>query len=450
MRKEKLTMSTGYTRKNPFAIAIMHRNISDNNPPKPEILYHYTSMTVMDSLLTKSQFWASSIYYLNDAEEYYNGISYLIDLFSAEKTKSGLALKKILQSIRDDNGYSFEGMFSLSFSTQSDNLHQWITYAKEGGVCIGLDNNHLSNRIIFLDGMEDNYLGKCSDVITKARYLSKNAIKTEKVKNMLKEALTVCFDEDARDKIIAEFENGELSIETESRVKDYFRLFVSYCKNAAFKMENEYRGVFYPLFAKHTVPPTIFYHVTSAGIVRPYIKVGFNEPDVYEGICPLPIKSISIGPAGNQQAVFNSVVHRVKYGTLKTWDYWEHKENGEFKKNFIDYVCGALEEFTVRNTKKVSEEVVKGVFTGLIQDWMLQTDMRYASPEEQKTLMSQKYMPTDDLCCKRCKKKGVFEEGGQTDSKDTNEEEILKYIRKNNYFSKEGIWVKKSQIPYVF
>lgn len=450
-------MKSGYTPKTPFGIASIHKTISGSNAgtkPMP-ILYHYTSMSVMDSLLTNSQFWASNIYYLNDAEEYYKGISYLLDLFSSNKAVDNQKKKEVLQELLEDNGYSFEGVFSLSFSTQSDNLHQWITYAKEGGVCIGLDNNRLKEYMILLDGAKDEYAErvKVSDVITKARYVSK--VKPQKAKDeidnidsMFINALKAGKESQDKDRIEQEYKSGKLTDKTKSRLKDYFRLYVSYFKNDAFKIEDEYRGVFYPLFIKHAEPPTVFYHVTPVGIVRPYIKVGFREssmePDV-DGISPLPVRSITIGPAGNQQAVFDSVVHRVKYGTLKVWNYYDHRENDEFKNRFIEYVCGALEEYASKNATKVNQKTVKEVFDGLLEDWICETTM---DPEKDLgDYSSIDHMPTCEECWNMCEEKGI------TDADNTKRivaAEVLRYIRKNNYFSKEGIWVKKSQIPYVF
>ena len=40
-------------------------------------LYHYTSTAVLDSLLSNATFWASNIYYLNDASEFQTGIEAL-------------------------------------------------------------------------------------------------------------------------------------------------------------------------------------------------------------------------------------------------------------------------------------------------------------------------------------------------------------------------------------
>ena len=35
----------------------------------------------------------------------------------------------------------------------------------------------------------------------------------------------------------------------------------------------------------------------------------------------LPLKSITVGPSGSQQSVFDSIVHRIKYGETKVYDY---------------------------------------------------------------------------------------------------------------------------------
>lgn len=58
------------------------------------------------------------------------------------------------------------------------------------------------------------------------------------------------------------------------------------------------------------------YFVMPHGVLRPYINVkfGYIMKDSNKFIPMIPIKSIIIGPSGRQQAVFDSVVHRLVYG----------------------------------------------------------------------------------------------------------------------------------------
>ena len=83
--------------------------------------------------------------------------------------------------------------------------------------------------------------------------------------------------------------------------------------------------LFYKTYLYPCWTTLIFSHVTPSGIIRPFLKVGFKETQDSEGISPLPIRSIMIGPAGNQQSVFDSEVHRVRFGETNVWDYWEKR-----------------------------------------------------------------------------------------------------------------------------
>lgn len=441
---------TGLTAKNPRPVQVIHAIISQNrNAPKE--LYHYTSMTVMDSLLTSGQFWASNIFYLNDAEEYYKGIKYLIDLYSAQPK-----YVEILREILNDNGNSSQGVFSLSFSTQNDNLHQWITYAKEGGVCIGLDNERLKKYRIALEGKENknikhNEYGFCKDVIKQAIYLTKKAVGKSKIDKMLQKALMLEIDnEEDRNTVLNEMSAGDFSDATKDGIKEYYRLWVSYCKHSAFEIEKEYRAVFSPIFAKHASPPTIFYHVTPSGIIRPFLKVGFKETEDSEGISPLPIRSIMIGPAGNQQSVFDSVVHRVRFGETNVWDYWEKDDYIAFKRNYMEYYCGAIQEYLKKNSLERIREQNLTILNQALRD-LWRTSNKKRLKKDIKRLDSGEYFPNDNECVQAIKDKKIkVENEASADPNDKTVNEILKYIQKNHFFTKEGIWIKKSQIPYVF
>jgi len=441
---------TGLTAKNPRPVQVIHAIISQNSTA-PKELYHYTSMTVMDSLLTSGQFWASNIFYLNDAEEYYKGIKYLINLYLAQPE-----YVKLLREILNDNGSSSQGVFSLSFSTQNDNLHQWITYAKEGGVCIGLDNERLQEYSIALEGKDNknikhNEYGSCKDVITQAIYLTNEAVSKSEIDDMLQRALTWEIEnKEDQNRVKDELSAGTFSEVTTDGIKDYYRLWVSYCKDSAFEIENEYRAVFSPIFAKYASPPTVFYHVTPSGIIRPFLKAGFKETQDSEGISPLPIRSITIGPAGNQQSVFDSVVHRVRFGETNVWDYWEKDDYTAFKRNYMEYYCGAIQEYLKKNNlEKIREQNLTTVNQRLRDLW--RTSNKKRLKKDIKRLDSGKYFPEDNDCVKEIRDKGITVESEVcVDSNDKTANEILRYIQKNHFFTKEGIWIKKSQIPYVF
>ena len=108
-------MSIGRARRNLSTINAIHKALLELRQEKaqPNDLFHYTSVTVLDSVLEHAQLWASNIFYLNDAEEYYRGISFLLGKYDSAKYKN---VKQIIEEIRNENGFSSEGVFSISFS----------------------------------------------------------------------------------------------------------------------------------------------------------------------------------------------------------------------------------------------------------------------------------------------------------------------------------------------
>lgn len=113
----------------------------------PTILYHYTSVSGLHSILENSEIWASNIHYLNDSKEFQHAI---------ECTKS--VLRKEIDSIglkymRDDIIKCVDSRFETirhlsilvaSFSEDGDLLSQWRSYCPPGaGYAIGFDHGKL-------------------------------------------------------------------------------------------------------------------------------------------------------------------------------------------------------------------------------------------------------------------------------------------------------------------
>lgn len=433
-------MNSGRIRRNPRGIAKIHEKIAElNGLTFPHTLYHYTSSTVLDILLKSKQFWATNIFYLNDAQEYYKGISSLSKLFADNSE-----YLEVLEDIKQDNGCSYEGIFSVSFSQQEDNLHQWITYAKQGGVCIGLDFYLLKNYKLVLEGMKNTYATSidCCKVLAKARYLEDKPNEWMKAINEAINEETKSSDDGSGGRI-----EEAIVDDGKQRIKDYLRLVASYCKDSAFKIEDEYRSVFFPLFSLGFDMPKLFYYVTPAGIIRPYVKVGFLETDSSKNLSNLPIKSITIGPAGNQQSVFDSVVHRVRFGQPNVMDYWKKKEGIGFKNNFMDYFFGSLQDYAEQNASRVGEKEIKKVYQELFEFWR-SVHKKYSDTDKSK-LSNKDYFPGEDECVQLIRDKNA-DWFAKDDSGVDRSAEIIKHIKKNHFFTKEGIWIKKSQIPYVY
>lgn len=113
--------------------------------PDQDEIYHYTSLTSLDSILTKKIFWATESRFMNDAGEttYIEDVLYKVGL---KLTKDGSDEKLInfvtfLYSQLKTTNYDQKNYWTyiLSFSTKRDSLAMWNYYGKNDGYCIGLD-----------------------------------------------------------------------------------------------------------------------------------------------------------------------------------------------------------------------------------------------------------------------------------------------------------------------
>lgn len=424
-----------------------HEMISEiNKDSEDSSFFHYTTVEVMDHILSDACFWASNIYYLNDAKEYYSGIQYLDRLFDSA-TADNTQIQKLLNNIKYDDGKSSLGIFSISFSKQEDNLHQWITYSKESGICLELDRQRLKfnkenmrsilcyrikgfdrfskycNTSVVLcpikyadtnepDINKDTVKGiiECFALATvnvvtnvKSIYDSNNPNKYNSI--FLTEAKKINNTFDSNPKVLSNGVDENLIKIWESKseqAKSFLRLLASYYKMNAFSEESEYRAAFLP--CEYPEEVEIKYAIRKNGIIRPYIEIAFQKSAGKFGNCEtaLPIKSIMVGPSGNQQAVFDSVVHRVKYGKMKVWCY----EGDELERKREEYIIGSIERYKC----DYPEEDIENIKSKIIDQLLNERD----------------------------------------ECDDVHVQKVVKSIKQSNYFSKEGIWIKKSKIPYIF
>lgn len=300
------------TRSNLNTKFIIHQFISPTDS-NYKSLFHYTSVGVMDSILKNGEFWASNIYYQNDAMEYYEGVTCLENIFSEQPI-----IRTFLKGIKKENGFSSEGIFTISFSGESDNLHQWITYARESGICIELDGKMIKNTSLFYHTTDDHIEAYCDSksLIKKVKYTSKNKDTPQEILERIfsttfqlkkDKSLNGIYVDKAKSKYtspdnyndpgindavngyeIPNFNNNVdenlINILNNYQIDtiEYLKTYASYCKNSYFYDENEYRAVIYPVFAKSSnnerfETPKIDYLVKDNGIIRPYMKVFFNK-----------------------------------------------------------------------------------------------------------------------------------------------------------------------------
>ncbi|EIE1195312.1 DUF2971 domain-containing protein [Vibrio parahaemolyticus] len=143
-----------------------------------DVIYHYTDIGACQSLIENNQFWLSAHSFMNDEQEYYQGLDILESKLESYIGAAGQYSQEITQQLIS---HVKEVMiYSTSFSKESDLLSQWRSYCpKEGGVSIGFDKAILEATLCGRKGHANfRYLQDCcydtkhtdyvADVIAKA------------------------------------------------------------------------------------------------------------------------------------------------------------------------------------------------------------------------------------------------------------------------------------------
>lgn len=415
-------------------------------------LVHYTNTEVLDALIKNATFWASNILYLNDSKEFFEGVEII------NKELSNL-------KINDANLKVEGGIYTISFCAFNDELSQWITYAKESGVAIELDLDLLNynpktwdkkNEVSFYFVLEsikkyDITKGKreeekssygpqhfrTADVLRKIEYVDKAR---STIKDMLK-------DDPGREGVN----------------KEDYRLLASYIKNDKFSIENEIRASFCYNESFDGSVTKINYKRLNNGVLRPFIKAQISIRKTIEGktsewfeAC-LPLKSVTIGPSGVQQAVFDSVVHRLKNGERKIFNYAE-KDFEKFSRYFADYLEEVL-KFAQEN-KLISYEGHVKISENDADNKGIKTDvnkiikLKVTDEKGQYSVNLAAFVKR--LICFLNKdldrKVNIIINGEDINnlSEDAEDDDAIRVIRKNFYFTEEGVLIRKSKIPYIF
>lgn len=409
---------------------MMYQSTDLDNSKEKSNIFHYTSTEVLDALLTGCTFRASNVFYLNDSEEYKAGITALKDIAQKAKMEKTAytAIQNTLDSLLDENGRGLmsEGIFTISFSLERDLLSQWVTYAKEGGVAIELDSQIIEDYHWF--GVEKS----CKEI-------KKNSVGSED------DELLFFPLEKNLNRIKYEYNPAELSEVIESSNKELFMWVASYFKKKGFSQEKEMRISVLPVqhdTDKENKAEVKYYYMNGRGVLRPYLNIIFGCIEGDEFKPSLPIKTITVGPARNQQAVFNSVVHRIKYGNCNIFNYGSN--NTYLKENILNYIqeilvwlnaeghinlllnssgksAADIDDLIDNKVKKAKRKWIRCIIKALVEN--LEATLGIAITYFNKTGIA-------DL--------------------DNEQKIIIQDIYDNFYFSKEGVLIKKSEIPYIY
>src|SRR5271163_3890133 len=95
--------------------------------PKPEILYHYTTIDAMMNIAKYRKIWATSISYLNDSSEGDHLLGMIRKRLPALLKKHSLD-DSVLERLDYTDTEIGDRPFIASFSTEANSLPQWRSY----------------------------------------------------------------------------------------------------------------------------------------------------------------------------------------------------------------------------------------------------------------------------------------------------------------------------------
>lgn len=105
--------------------------------PPPGVIWHYTSIDVLDCFL-RGEIAFSHCKFLNDDLELSYGRQLLSDIFNGLKDEE---FKKFIGGQKVDELVADIYLFCLS--RDGDNLYQWRSYTPQGGIAVGFDRRKL-------------------------------------------------------------------------------------------------------------------------------------------------------------------------------------------------------------------------------------------------------------------------------------------------------------------
>jgi hypothetical protein len=103
-------------------------------------LYHYTSPDGLLGIALSGSLWFTNVDYLNDLKESTYGIHKIAEVLKANYNSPTLASDLM---VLDAPSPSSRGIFTFSFTEESDLLSQWRGYCPDGGFCISINHMYL-------------------------------------------------------------------------------------------------------------------------------------------------------------------------------------------------------------------------------------------------------------------------------------------------------------------
>lgn len=271
-------------------------------------LYYYTRTKTMYSILSSGMFWATNILYMNDSEEYVNGLQEIRDILTRYRNLAFRDAKAVDRLIHVQDPH----IFTISFCTNQDLLSQWCVYARESGVNLELDLSLLEidtakpGEFFCTRDSKDADEIKVVAPLKPVIYFTRNAmlekISAEQVRKRAAEIvdrLKALGIQDGKDG--AEEKISELAAQI---------------KRFEFSAEQEWRLLFNMTEYAREYDRSPFFYREQDNILKPFIKVAVSKKDKATGTRPVPwpVTAVTVGPGYNQDQVFQSLRYFLNFG----------------------------------------------------------------------------------------------------------------------------------------
>lgn len=265
------------------------------NKAIPDLLYHYTSINALHSIIANKRLWVSNIKVLNDTTE----INRFSTLFKtrltrsiSEESRNNHIIDNLLRSYESILSQLEDNIFVLSLSGKRDSINMWNQYGVNDGYAISFLGDMLMTNFIKqhpkvdLD-MEIDTKNKISTIEGKVIYVNEatESIVDDYVDLFIRASSLFLDDK------IEEDEFSDIYIEVLMDLINYS----CFIKDASFLGEDEYRILFIlpPGEDNTEIRRNYIKFRTAHGILMPYLSVEINEK-IMESI-----SEITIGPKIN-------------------------------------------------------------------------------------------------------------------------------------------------------
>ncbi len=311
-----------------------HNNIIFKTSKKVNKAYHYTNVEKLEKILKSGSFFSTDCRYQNDPNEFLLGYRTLVKELKEDPRVKEFSnyddvknLPKefftfLATSSSEITPYknNFSSIFTTSFCKDADDLSQWDRYAGECGIAIEVDFTLLKERACLA-------ICNISDDASEKKYMRINTIpfyiaysKSDVMR--LVDALVSNYTFNNR--------KNEANI---LYIGATINLLACHIKDKRYSNEQEIRLSFFPYRAA-AVDDSFFncelIYTEDNHRLIPHVPVYCFKNDINhhspqeldpQDMCGWPIKKIVVGPGSNQEAVFESLIHRMEAGGTKVFKY---------------------------------------------------------------------------------------------------------------------------------